>query len=67
MACGTPVVAPNATTFPETIGGATTLYRSGDPVDLAKKVITLLTDRNFYNSVIEYQLTRTRRYFNYYM
>jgi len=64
MACGTPVVAPNATTFPEVIGDVTTLYRPGDPVDLAKKVITLLTDRNLYNSITEYQLTRARRYFN---
>ena len=64
MACGTPVVAPNATTFPEIIGDATTLYRPGDPLDLAEKTITLLTDRNLYDSVKKYQLTRVQKCFN---
>jgi len=64
MACGTPVVAPNAITFPEVIGDATTLYKPGDHLDLANKIVTLITDRGLYKSVVERQLSRVRALFN---
>jgi glycosyltransferase involved in cell wall biosynthesis len=64
MACGIPVIAPNATTFPEVIGYEKLLYKPGDFNDLARKIINLITDADFYNSVKEYLLTRTREYFN---
>jgi glycosyltransferase involved in cell wall biosynthesis len=64
MACGTPVVAPNAITFPEIIGDATTLYKPEDHLDLANKIVTLITDRGLYKSVVEHQLSRVRALFN---
>jgi len=64
MACGTPVVAPNTATLPEILGDATTLYIPGDPISLAEKIITLLTDRNFYDTVRSYQLARVQKTFN---
>jgi glycosyltransferase involved in cell wall biosynthesis len=64
MACGIPVVAPRATTFPEVIDYEMLLYKPEDPKDLAEKVITLLTNADFYNSVTEYSLTRVQEYFD---
>jgi glycosyltransferase involved in cell wall biosynthesis len=63
MACGVPLVAPNATTFPEIVGDNLTLYKPGDPVDLAGKVTMLLSDYSLYRSVLEHQLARVHRLF----
>jgi glycosyltransferase involved in cell wall biosynthesis len=63
MACGVPVVAPNATTFPEIVGDNVTLYKPGDPVDLAGRMIILLLDDNLYKSVLRRQLVRVHRLF----
>ncbi len=63
MACGVPLVAPNATTFPEIVGDNLTLYKPGDPVDLAGKVTMLLSDYSLYKSVLERQLARVHRLF----
>jgi glycosyltransferase involved in cell wall biosynthesis len=51
MACGVPLVAPNATTFPEIVGDNLTLYKPGDPMDLAGKVAMLLSDYNLTTSI----------------
>jgi glycosyltransferase involved in cell wall biosynthesis len=64
MACGIPVVAPNATTFPEVVGYETLLYKPEDPSNLAEKVITILNNADFYNSIKEHLLTRVREYFD---
>jgi len=64
MACGVPVIAPKATTFPEVIGYELLLYKPGDPSNLAEKVITILNNTDLYNSIKGYLLTRVREYFD---
>lgn len=64
MACRTPVIATNAVTFPEIVGDKVTLYKPEDSLDLADKVIALLTDHNLYKSVLEYQSLRVHELFD---
>jgi len=64
MACGVPVIAPKATTFPEVIGYELLLYKPENPSNLAEKVITILNNADLYNSVKEYLLTRVREHFD---
>jgi glycosyltransferase involved in cell wall biosynthesis len=64
MACGTPAVAPNATTFPEILCDKTTLYEPENPLDLANRLSMLLTDYNLYRTVRDCQLERVRKLFD---
>jgi len=64
VACGVPVIAPKATTFPEVIGHELLLYKPEDPSNLAEKVITILNNADLYNSIKEYLLTKVREYFD---
>jgi glycosyltransferase involved in cell wall biosynthesis len=64
MACGVPVIAPKATTFPEVIDHELLLYKPEDPNNLAEKVITILNNVDLYNSVKEYLITRVREHFD---
>jgi glycosyltransferase involved in cell wall biosynthesis len=61
MACGTPAVAPNATTFPEIRCNKTTLYEHENTLNLANKLLMLLTDYNLYGTVKDCQLERVRK------
>lgn len=42
MACGTPVVGSECTTFPEVLGDAGSYFRPGDSEDLAQTILSLL-------------------------
>ncbi len=44
MACGTPVVAANASCLPEVVGNAGLLASPDDPADLAQALLSLLND-----------------------
>jgi glycosyltransferase involved in cell wall biosynthesis len=64
MACGTPLVAPNAATFPEILCDKTTLYEPENPLDLANRLLMLLTDYNLYRTVRDRQLEKVRKLFD---
>jgi len=64
MACGIPVIVPKATTFPEVMGYEGLLYKPEDPSNLAEKVITILSNADFYNSIKEHLLARVHEYFD---
>jgi glycosyltransferase involved in cell wall biosynthesis len=64
MACGTPAVAPNATTFPEILCDKMTLYEPENPSDLANRLLMLLMDYNLYRTVRDRQLEKVRKLFD---
>ncbi|HHT9147190.1 MAG TPA: glycosyltransferase family 4 protein, partial [Candidatus Wunengus sp. YC61] len=45
MSCGVPVIASNISSIPEVIGNAGILVRSDEPVEFARKIYELLTDK----------------------
>jgi glycosyltransferase involved in cell wall biosynthesis len=47
MACGTPVVAANASCLPEVVGDAGRLASPNDPADLAQALLGLLDDADW--------------------
>jgi glycosyltransferase involved in cell wall biosynthesis len=44
MACGVPTIANNASSNPEAIGDGGLLYDYNDSLDLAEKIVELLSD-----------------------
>ena len=44
MACGTPVVASNASSIPEAVGSAGLLFNPKDPTELAERIASVLND-----------------------
>lgn len=60
MACGTPVIAANASAIPETLGGAGVLFTPGNHVELAQKIIWLLSSEDNYRFWREKGLTRAQ-------
>ncbi len=62
MACGTPVVASNASSLPEVIGDAGVLVDPGDEEALAAAISTVLTDRGEAQRLKQLGLARARRF-----
>jgi glycosyltransferase involved in cell wall biosynthesis len=58
MACGTPVIASNATALPEAVGDAGVLVAPNDIEGMAANVVRLANDRCFRENLIEKGLTR---------
>ncbi|MFC2061479.1 glycosyltransferase family 4 protein [Elusimicrobiota bacterium] len=52
MACGTPVIAADATCFPEILGDGGMLFDPADAGDLAKKIIRVIKDREIAEKMI---------------
>ncbi len=45
MSCGVPVIASNISSIPEVLGGAGILVRPDEPIEFARKIYELLTDK----------------------
>lgn len=62
MACQTPVIASNISSLPE-VGGNACLYADPyDPLDFAKKMSTILNDKNLYDDLIGKGKERIKRF-----
>ena len=61
MACGTPVIASNTTSFPEVTGDAALLV---DPnkTEIKNAIIKLIEDRNFANTLRESGLRQAAQF-----
>jgi len=53
MACGTPVIASNSSSLPETLGGAAVLIDPDDPVELALMMEKVLFDKELQSELIQ--------------
>lgn len=62
MASGVPVVASRAAAHPWVIGDAGLLCEPNDPVDLANKVVQVLTDQALSSNLRERGITRAREF-----
>ena len=62
MASGVPVVASRATAHPEVVGDAGLLCEPDDAVDLADKVIEVLTDDGLYGQLVRAGLARAQEF-----
>jgi glycosyltransferase involved in cell wall biosynthesis len=62
MACGTPVVASNATSIPEVLGGAGLLFDPHDPGELARCIRKVLYDAELRNDLIRRGIERAQDY-----
>lgn len=62
MASGVPVVASRAAAHPWVIGDAGLLCEPNDPVDLANKVVQVLTDHTLSSNLRERGITRAREF-----
>ncbi|MBE9546629.1 MAG: glycosyltransferase family 4 protein [Proteobacteria bacterium] len=60
MACGTPVVASNATSVPEVVGDAAILVDPYRPEDIAEGIFKCLTDSELRQKMIQRGLERAR-------
>ena len=58
MACGTPVVASNATSLPEVVGDAGLLVAPREACALAEAIETVLSDSQLRNRMVERGLAR---------
>ncbi len=62
MACGTPVVASNATCVPEVVGDAALLVDPHNPEEMAQAIHNLLKNEELRKSMIEKGFARSRRF-----
>jgi len=53
MACGTPVIASNCSSLPETAGDAACLVDPHDPEEISNRIEDILTQRDFRDKLIE--------------
>lgn len=53
MACGTPVIASNRSSIPETVGDAACLINPDDPEELSSRIQLVLRDNDLRNQLIE--------------
>jgi glycosyltransferase involved in cell wall biosynthesis len=58
MKCGAPVIAGNASSLPEVVGGAGLLFDPEDPADLARAITTLAGDAGLRRELGEKALAR---------
>jgi len=62
MACGTPVIASNVGSLPEVVDNAGVLVRPESPESFAGKIIHLLDDSEYYNTLSERGLYRASKF-----
>lgn len=62
MACGCPVVASNASSLPEVVGGVGLLFNPKDSNDLAEKIEKLLNDKELVKNLIEKGKIRAKQF-----
>lgn len=62
MACGCPFVATNVNGLREVVGGAGELFTCGDAKELAKLLVRLEADREYYSEVTKRCLARSEEY-----
>jgi len=62
MACGTPVVASNASVIPEILGDAAHYFDPLNTEDIAKAIEKIVTDKSLYQELIQRGLARADRY-----
>ncbi len=54
MACGAPTIASNNSSLPEVLGRADALFDAEDPADIAERLLAVLTDAAFRQSLAEH-------------
>ncbi len=62
MSCGIPVLASNATSLPEVIGFADSLFDPFNVDDISKKMKRVLTDADFSNKIVKHGLEYSKNF-----
>lgn len=62
MAGGAPVIGSNTSSIPEVIGNHDALFDPFDEVSIAAKILQVLTDQDFRESLIDKGLTQSRKF-----
>lgn len=62
MACGTPVIASNTTSFPEVVGGAAIMANPIDPIEIANAMCHVVEDRVLADTLRERGLRRAKQF-----
>lgn len=61
MACGTPVIASNRSSIPETVGSAALLVNPDDVNDISEKIYSVLHDPELRNNLIQKGFARAKQ------
>jgi glycosyltransferase involved in cell wall biosynthesis len=62
MACGTPVICSNTSSFPETVGDAAIMVSPGDTILLSKEIDRILADKELQKDMIEKGLQQVKKF-----
>lgn len=62
MACGAPVIGSDLTSIPEVIGCASALFDSKQPQKIAEKILQVLTDQEFSQSLRMHGLEQAKKF-----
>lgn len=62
MACGTPVIASNASSIPEALGDAAIFVNPMDSEGFAKAIVELLRDENLYDKMVARGMKQAEKY-----